>query len=110
MDRTDGRLVIDVREHRGHGLVFIEGLQDVAEFTDLTLGCRCPAIHHRAVREVDEARVRRRLCRRLREQRAGWNHRVEQRETERDAEPLEYRATRQMLPGEKHVSCSLPLP
>ena len=66
---------------------------------------RRPPIHHRAVREVDEADVRRRLRGRLRERGAGRNHRVEQRQAERGSESPQNRAARQVLLGDEHF-CS----
>src|SRR5207302_1784722 len=91
-----------------HRLVLIQRFQDGAEVAERALACRRPLVHHRAVREVDEAHVWRGFRGRLRQHRPGRNHRVEQREAERGAETAEDRAAREVFSGEIHIGYSLP--
>ena len=102
MHRAHGRLIVEVAEHRGHRLVLVERLQDLAELADFAFARGRPLVHHRAMGEVDESQVRRGLRRRLRQRGARRNHGVEQRQREGGAGSPQYRAARQMLLGDEH--------
>ena len=102
-----GRVGGAMAEARDDVHVVAERLERLEDGRELEVGAflrRRPAVHDRAVRQVDEAEPRRRIRRRLREQRARRHHRVEQRQRERGSDALEERPAIKMLSGDEHAS------
>ena len=93
------RLVLEVRE-RGHvALVLLERREDRAELEIRARAARRPVVHlgterripeDRAVRDIEESRAQLRRGRRGRERGRGRDHRIEQRQADRDAEAAEH--------------------
>src|SRR6185503_1937114 len=82
----------------------LERLQHGRELEVRTRSRRSPRRHVRAVRDVDEAKARRTLCRGLRERRCCRHHRIEQWECETGTHSPKKRATWQRDLGDEHMS------
>src|SRR4029077_3455604 len=102
---------------RSHGvLVLLERLENWAEFEIRAGTARGPAIHgfpmgrvphDRAMGNIEEARPQLRRGGGLSDRGGGWDHRVEQRQSDGDARAPEYRPARKVLSGQIHGLHSL---
>jgi hypothetical protein len=82
----------------------LQRLKDVREVETGPHGGRCPGIHHHPVRDVDDAKTTHRVRGRVTQCRQRGHHPVEERQSERGAEPTEHRAAGDRLLGDNHDS------
>ena len=104
--RVHGRRVGGLMAEPGHDVHPIakgfERLQDRRELEPAANGGGRPLVHDRAVGHVHEAQTRPARRGRLRQQRARRHHRVEERQREAHAEPLQERSPVEVFSCEKH--------
>ncbi len=100
--RADGGLVLQAADH---GELLLEGrqrLQNRGEIEGGAFRLGRPMLHDRAVREVDEAHVRRGSGRRCGQRGARRNHGIQQRQRHGRAHAAQERAALEMFLGDEH--------
>jgi hypothetical protein len=110
--------VLEIAERRHQVLVLLERLENWAELEIRAGAARGPAIHllpmlrvphDRAVGDIEETHPQLRRGVGLGERGGGRDHRIEQRQSDRDTRALEQRSARKVLSGEIHDLHSSPI-